>query len=178
VGHFYSAVYKSHNNEVYNNVFTFYYTPEDPAYIHTDSLSNVFHLSAPVGGNFWSIWSAPDANGDGFVDSPFVFPGGQNNLPWANPNGWLTPEVQIKELVAEVVSLNLQQGITNSLDSKLDAVLKALEDVNENNDGAAIGALGAFINAVNAQRGGKITEEDADALIEMAQQIIDLLTNG
>ena len=33
----------------------------------------------------------------------------------------------------------------------------------------------AFINAVNAQRGKKITEEEADALIEDAQSIIDLI---
>ncbi|MHC4326079.1 MAG: FIMAH domain-containing protein [Planctomycetota bacterium] len=87
-------------------------------------------------------------------------------------------EILIEQLIAQVKALNLQHGISNSLDTKLDAVKKALDDINENNDAAAINAIEAFINAVNAQRGGKIPEADADALIEAAQQIIDLLTNG
>ena len=49
-------------------------------------------------------------------------------------------------------------------------------DLNENNDVAAVNSLEAFINAVQAQRGNKIPEADADALIAAAQQIIDLLT--
>ena len=50
-----------------------------------------------------------------------------------------------------------------------------IEDLNENNDVAAVNSLGAFINAVQVQRGNKIPEADADALIAAAQQIIDLL---
>jgi hypothetical protein len=41
---------------------------------------------------------------------------------------------------------------------------------------AAVNALGALINAVEAQRGNKIPEADADVLIADAQHIIDLLT--
>ena len=37
---------------------------------------------------------------------------------------------------------------------------------------AAINQLNAFINQVEAQRGKKITDEDADALISAAQRII------
>jgi hypothetical protein len=73
------------------------------------------------------------------------------------------------------VDLNLQQGIENSLDSKLDAAYKALDDLNENNDVAAINAIQAFINAVDAQRGNKISNEQADELITAAQAIIDAL---
>ncbi|MHC4440292.1 MAG: hypothetical protein ACYS3S_23330 [Planctomycetota bacterium] len=87
-------------------------------------------------------------------------------------------EILIEQLIAQVKALNLQQGISNSLDAKLDAVKKALDDVNENNDAAGINALETFINAVEAQRGNKILDEDADALIEAAQEIIDLLRNG
>jgi hypothetical protein len=75
-----------------------------------------------------------------------------------------------------VEDLNLQQGIDNSLDAKLEAAKKALEDLNENNDGAAINSLQAFINAVEAQRGKALTEEQADMLIEMVQRIIDSLS--
>ena len=55
--------------------------------------------------------------------------------------------------------------------------LRALEDENENNDIAAINTLGAFINAVEAQRGKKIPEAEADALIAAAQEIIELLSD-
>ena len=88
------------------------------------------------------------------------------------------PGALIQQLCEDVVALNLKQGITNSLDSKLDAVLQALDDVNENNDVAAINALQAFINAVEAQRGVHIPAADADTLIAAAQQIITLLQGG
>ena len=87
----------------------------------------------------------------------------------------LSPAEAIQQLIADVVALNLQQGISNSLDSKLDAVLQALDDVNENNNVAASNALQAFINGVETQRGKNISDADADALIFAAQEIIILL---
>ena len=87
----------------------------------------------------------------------------------------LTAEEQIVQLVADVVALNLKQGISNSLDGKLDNAVRALDDLNENNDVAAINSLQAVINFVEAQRGGNIPETDADALIAAAQEIITLL---
>ncbi len=78
-------------------------------------------------------------------------------------------------MAQDVEDLNLQWGISNSLDAKLDAALKILTDVNQNNDAAAINVLEAFVNAVDARRGKKITEEDADDLIAQAQRIILLL---
>jgi len=86
-----------------------------------------------------------------------------------------TPPEMIQELTSTVIELNLQQGISNSLDAKLETALSALDDVNTNNDVAAINSLNAFINAVEAQRGNKITNEDADMLIAAAQAIIDKL---
>jgi hypothetical protein len=76
------------------------------------------------------------------------------------------------------MGLNLQNGIENSLDAKLDAALQALDDINANNDAAAINAINAFINAVDAQRGNKIGEDDADDLIDAANNIIIGLQNG
>jgi len=82
------------------------------------------------------------------------------------------------QLVAKVMILNLNNGIENSLDAKLDAALKALDDVNANNDVAASNAINAFINAVGAQSGDKIDEDDADDLIDTANNIIVGLQNG
>lgn len=85
------------------------------------------------------------------------------------------PVVLLEELALQVTALNLQQGIDNSLDAKLEAALSALDDVNANDNVAAINSLEAFINAVEAQRGNKIPEADADDLIAAANEIIALL---
>ncbi len=42
-----------------------------------------------------------------------------------------------------------------------------------NNDIAAVNTINAFINAVEAQRGNKISDEDADMLISIANVIIN-----
>jgi hypothetical protein len=52
----------------------------------------------------------------------------------------------------------------------------ALGDENENNDAAAIGILGAFINSLGALAGTQIDAEDAADLIADTQTIIDLIT--
>ena len=90
----------------------------------------------------------------------------------------IPPREATQNLINDVIALNLQQGISNSLDAKLEAVIAALEDVNSNNDVAAINSLGAFIAAVEAQSGQKITTAAADALILAAQAIIDALVAG
>jgi len=84
----------------------------------------------------------------------------------------LQDPVQLLEILAhQVIDLDLQSGIETSLLAKLDAAQKA-------NDSVAINLLQSFINAVEAQRGNKISEADADDLIATAQQIIDLLMTG
>jgi hypothetical protein len=90
----------------------------------------------------------------------------------------LTAGEGIIQLITKVLALNLQAGIENSLDAKLDAALQALDDLNANNDVAAINATEAFINAVEAQSGNKIQPEDADDLIDTAINIIVALQNG
>ena len=86
-----------------------------------------------------------------------------------------TPIVLVNNLSAAVVALGLEKGIETSLDGKLNAALAVMDDLNTNNDGAAIRTLQAFINAVEMQRGGKISDEDADDLIAAARVIIGLL---
>lgn len=83
----------------------------------------------------------------------------------------------IDGLINHVLTLNLQQGISNSLDAKLSAALQAVDDFNAYNDIAAINTLEAFINAVEAQRGNKIPEADADELIAVALEIIAILSS-
>ncbi len=79
-------------------------------------------------------------------------------------------------LIATIVEMNFHHGISNALDAKLNAVIQVLDDVNQNNDVAAINVLVAFIQMVEAQRGKKITNAQADELVAAAQAIIDLLS--
>ena len=88
------------------------------------------------------------------------------------------PADLLSDLVQDIVDLNLQSGIASSLDAKLAAAMKALQDVNQNNNIAAIKALNAFIAAVQAQSGSLIPPSVANDLIADAQAIIELLLNG
>ena len=86
-----------------------------------------------------------------------------------------SPELLIQQLIANVEALNLKQGIDNSLHSKLENALVALEAANAGQRQDTVNKIQAFINAVEAQSGKAILEDDADALINSAQQIINLL---
>jgi parallel beta-helix repeat protein len=82
------------NNTVYNNNFI---NNTIQAFVRSAS-NNVFNLPAPTGGNYWSDWTTPDLDSDGFVDFPYVFTTGQDNLPWARESGWADntpPEITI-----------------------------------------------------------------------------------
>ncbi|MCK5396977.1 MAG: endonuclease [Thermoplasmata archaeon] len=60
----------THNNTIYHNNFLINTVQ---AY---DDGSNVWNLTSPIGGNYWSDWTNPDNNFDGFVDNIYSVPGG------------------------------------------------------------------------------------------------------
>jgi hypothetical protein len=62
-------------------------------------------------------------------------------------------------------------GIETSLTQKLEAALASVEDDRP----SAIMQLDAFINQVEAMRGGKATDEEANDLIADAQVIIGVI---
>lgn len=78
-------LYNSSGNQIYNNSFIDNITQASVS----GGGGNIFNLAAPTGGNFWSNWTGPDTDHDGFVDNPYVFTGGQDNLPWTKQDGWL-----------------------------------------------------------------------------------------
>ena len=83
-----------------------------------------------------------------------------------------TVQEQLEVLAALVMELNIQAGISNALDSKISVTLAALDDSNEQNDGAALNSMYAFCNATEAQRGNKLTDEQARQLTVAANNII------
>ena len=84
----------------------------------------------------------------------------------------IRPERALADLIEKVLSMNLQSGISSSFDAKLAAAINALDGNRDQNDVAAIGAMSAFIDAVNSQRGKRLTSVQADSLIWEAQLII------
>ena len=84
-------------NSVYNNSFIANTSVQIQA-----SGANSFNLASPSGGNYFDSYDQPvegcvDGNGDGFCDAPYVFSGGQDNLPWTVRDGWTTsPLLTIK----------------------------------------------------------------------------------
>ncbi|MCK4717149.1 MAG: right-handed parallel beta-helix repeat-containing protein, partial [Thermoplasmata archaeon] len=83
-----------------------------------DDDANTWNLSYPSGGNYWSDWTTPDVNADGFVDTPYPFITGgtnQDNWPHTTPNGWNNPH-------PEQYVLNVDQGLWyETIQSAVDA---------------------------------------------------------
>lgn len=81
----------SSNNQIYQNDFidnSIY-----QVYLAGTSVGNIFNQPTPTGGNYWSNYDTPlegcnNTNGDNFCDAPYVFTGGQDNLPWVRQDGW------------------------------------------------------------------------------------------
>lgn len=87
------------------------------------------------------------------------------------------PLEQTAVLIDQVADLNLENGIDNSLDGKIESSVQALTDLNTNNDVAAANKLVAFVNHVEAQRGNMISDADADRLVGSAVKIINKIMN-
>jgi hypothetical protein len=69
----------------------------------------------------------------------------------------------------------LQQGISNSLDKKLELAREALDAANAGRRADAANKLQAFINEVEAQRAKELTGAQADELIGWATRVIGVL---
>jgi hypothetical protein len=108
----------------------------------------------------------PDDDNDGIPDA-------EDLCPLENPQG-LDANLDgctdtVCDLASVIQSLGLHHGIENSLVQKAS---NACAKFSEGNTKAAINMLNAFINEVEAQRGKKISEEDAGMLIQFAQNAI------
>jgi len=87
----------------------------------------------------------------------------------------LTPAQAIQSISGAVQSLNIAQGISNSLDAKLQNAADAINALNSGNRQDAVNKLQAFINSVEAQRGKELTDAQADALISAARRVLGVI---
>jgi parallel beta-helix repeat protein len=71
----------------------------------SDDGTNQWNNGYPSGGNYWSDWTSPDGNSDGFVDNPRLITGGSNkdNWPFTTQDGWLNnpPTAPIVDLTPD-----------------------------------------------------------------------------
>ena len=88
------------------------------------------------------------------------------------------PDVMVLTLGAELGAMGLPAGTMKGLQASLDTAAAALQDANQNNDAAAVNALEAFINELEAQRDKKIPGGVCDMLIARAQEIITAIGGG
>ena len=84
----------------------------------------------------------------------------------------VTPQYLTQKLIETIETWNLPEGTESSLSKKLEDVLHLLKMGNEN---GAIHKLRDFINHVEAIRGKKLTNEQADQLVAEAQRIMEVI---
>lgn len=73
-------------NTIYNNNFI-----NNTTQAECYGSNNIFNQPASLGGNYWSNWSSPDDDYNGFVDIKYNFPNADDNMPWTVKGGWLAP---------------------------------------------------------------------------------------
>jgi hypothetical protein len=156
-----------------NNIVGTWYNGPPHGFLYNITSQTYTTLDAPDADDYTEVWGIDGNNIVGwYLTGMYSQCGTGYGFVTSEPGITPSPQEALGEIVNTVIVLNLHAGISNSLDSKLQNAISALDDMNENNDVAAINSLNAFINAVEAQRGNKITEEDADALIAETNAII------
>ncbi len=90
---------------------------------------------------------------------------------------WVNVSVdQIENLAEGVDDLGLNNGNTKSLTKKLEQAIKNITNEDPTDDAEACEKLQSFINQLNAfVNAGKITQGEADSLIEVAEALIGVL---
>ncbi len=125
---------------------------------------------------FFTLWESIGVDVSANIITRITVSGGATGIDdVSNCRIAATPADLLSNLILDVIILDVLTGISTSLDAKLDRALDALDDLNANNDVAAVNSLNAFINAVMGQSGNAIPVEDADFLIEQAFAILVLL---
>jgi hypothetical protein len=118
-----------------------------------------------------------DGKLDGIVDEPSIYNRALSSaeiaaLYEAGSAGKCASATGLLTTLATLVqTMNLANGIANSLDAKLQNALAALDDVGAGDARSACNRLSAFTNEVNAQAGKALTEAQASQLVTLVERI-------
>jgi hypothetical protein len=112
-----------------------------------------------------------DDDNDGILDVDDVCPFEDGTGQDADGDGCIDT---IDDLPMVVEGLNLPMGTGNSLKNKINNIQNSID---AGNITAAINQLNAFINQVEALRGKKITDAEADMLIQYVTNLINSLSS-
>lgn len=116
-------------NMVVNNVFE-----NNITQIVNNGPVQIFSSPLPEGGNYWSNFDestegCSDANNDKICDSPYIFSGGQDNLPWITRDGWEIPTNQpptisnLSQLKSDAFTQISEGSITTESTASFSAIL-------------------------------------------------------
>lgn len=159
-----------HGMAVEIEVFSALITDEDGDGIPNNQDNCQFVANADqkdVDGDGYGDLCDDDSDGDGVLNATDNCPLDNATGRDANGDGCID---NIADLPAVIEELQLQRGIENSMVSIANNAAKSLE---KGKKGAATNQINAFINSVKAQKGKKLTESEADTLINFAQNVID-----
>jgi len=167
----------SNNNDVYNN----YIIDNTLQASVTDSTGNVFNLpAAQGGGNYWSNWSLTsvppqeDQNNDGFVDAPYEFTGGQDALPWANPNGPLPPPTPVEAIedIIDYIELMDPEGAEKEMGKAVKELNKAIKEFNKDKIDKAIKKIEKAVKQLEKAQKKSADSGDIQGIID---KLVDLV---
>lgn len=166
------------DNEIHYQLFRNGVTPSTPGDFTNFNQSGLYLASTELAPNPDFVWNISISTSRG-IGGLGYFNKSVKGFAWAVRDGdiqSLSSSKMIENLIRKVVTLNMKNGISNSLDHKLNTARRVLDDVNTNNDNSAFNTLYAFIYAIDAQRGIHITNEQADDLINDTINIINGLS--
>ena len=163
--------------------------------IYSNSNNNIFHHNnildntSPVfssginswdngegEGNYWSDYTGSDNGSNGRIAGDGV---GDTDLPHQGVDWYplmepWVPTFKIENIKQIIEEMNLPDGISESLIIILDNAIYSFENYQKT---AGINQLNAFIYYVEALKGKKLTDEEANTLISEVQWILNFITS-
>jgi|GEM_PF-1050939 len=124
----------------------------------------------------WRLTMATGVSADGNIIVGYGYnPGGFVEAWFADIGA--APAMQIAALFNNVVSLDISNRLSHSLQNSLQHAIAPLQDDDVSNDSSAAQWLEIFIRMVESQRDKEISDDDADLLVDTADKIIDALVD-
>jgi parallel beta-helix repeat protein len=166
---------KVYNNDFINNIIQ--------ASVSTTGTDNIFNLSAPIGGNYWDSHVSSDSDADGFADTPYIFSGGQDNLPVIRPFNWHPANDDPASNAAKIVDIFDQAALDGTISGngdpeKLNGFRDKLAEVHTKLEAGELRAAYQLLKTVYDFIDGKGKPKDlvvGPATTEISKMVAELL---